>query len=305
MRPALLTLCLLLTAAFSLTTRLEPWFQSWAGNRAKSANLLTVTLGDSRRLFAKHFYVKADAYFHSGYYPTIYDNHPASNHKHMAAASHELVGQASRQPAEEPEEEGADFLGKPKDWIDAFSRHFYPSTHRHLGEAVGSGHHEKPSGREERELLPWLRLSASLDPERPETYTVASFWLRSHLKKVDEAEQFLREGLQANPGNYEILLELGRIYKENRNDPIRARNVWELGVRNWRETESAKADPNIFPYAQLLGNLAKLEEEQQNYSKAIEHLTPLKQISPNRDSIQKWIDDLKAKQAPGPLAPPP
>ena len=78
------------------------------------------------------------------------------------------------------EEEGADFLGQPKDWIDSFSRHFYPSEHRHLGEHKG-GHHEgenEESGRE-RELLPWLKLAATLDPERPETYIVASFWLRT------------------------------------------------------------------------------------------------------------------------------
>src|SRR5260221_10640871 len=87
MRLAFLSLSFLGTLGFSLTTYLEPWFQSWGGNRAKSANILTVALGDSRRLFAKHFYLKADAYFHSGYYPTIYDNQPAAGETHMAAAS--------------------------------------------------------------------------------------------------------------------------------------------------------------------------------------------------------------------------
>src|SRR5438046_7843745 len=118
MRLVLLTFSLLATICFSLTTYLEPWFQGWVGNRAQSADLLTVALGDSRRLFAKHFYVKADAYFHNGYYPTIYDTHPAEQ-SHMAAAAG---------AAQDEHEEGGDFLGKPKDWIDAFSRHFFPST---------------------------------------------------------------------------------------------------------------------------------------------------------------------------------
>src|SRR5438034_2008038 len=109
---------LLASAAISLSIWLQPWFQHWSGNRSKSADLLTVALGDSRRLFAKHFYVKADAYFHSGYYPTIYDTGSASSQSHMAAASG---------AAEDKDEEGSDFLGKPKDWIDAFSRHFFPS----------------------------------------------------------------------------------------------------------------------------------------------------------------------------------
>jgi len=295
MSPSLF-LPILLAGAFSLTTYLEPWFQNWAGNRAQSANLLSVALGDSRRLFAKHFYVKADAYFHSGYYPTIYDAHPDSAQTHMAAAV--AAG------GEKEDEEGADFLGKPRDWIDSFSRHFYPSTHRHLGETEAEHHPGERASHpdepvsvagEEREILPWLRISATLDPERPETYIIASFWLRSRLGKVDEAAQFLREGLQANPGHYEILLELGKIYYENRKDAARARNLWELALRNWRDKEAAKPDANIFPYAQILGNLAKLEEEQKNYSQAIQHLTALKEVSPHRDSLQKWIDELKAK----------
>ena len=263
-------------------------------------NLLSIVLGDSRKLFARHFYVKADAYFHSGYYPSLYDTRPTSEQTHMASASG---------AAEDQHEEGENFLGKPRDWIDAFSRHFFPSTHRHLGEETHeAGHHheaepdpEHGTGKgpgEEREILPWLRLSANLDPEHPETYIIASFWLRTRLGKVNEAEQFLREGLQANPGNYELLLELGQIYRKNHNDPARARNLWELALRNWREKESGKPDANIFPYAQILGNLAALEEEQQNFGKAIEYLTPLKQVSPNRDSIQKWIDDLKTKLPP-------
>jgi tetratricopeptide (TPR) repeat protein len=247
-----------------------------------------VALGDSRRLFAKHFYVKADAYFHSGYYPTIYDAHPVSDELHMAATTG---------TAQDKHEEEADVLGKPKDWLDAFSRHFYPSIHRHLGEgpAAGGHHDDKSSPGDQREILPWLRLSANLDPERPETYIIASFWLRS-LGKFTEAEQFLREGLQANPGNYEILLELGQIYKENRKDATRARNVWELALRNWLEKESVKPEPNNLAYAQLLGNLATLEETQKDYPKAIEYLGMLKKVSPHKDSIQKWLEDLKAKQ---------
>src|SRR5436190_23398918 len=112
---------LLLAIAFSLSTWLEPRFQVWAGSRTKSSDILSVALGDSRRLFAKHFYVKADAYFHSGYYPTIFDSHETSGKLHMA---HEQAGHE--------EHEAAQFLGPPLDWIDRFGRHFYPSKHHHL-----------------------------------------------------------------------------------------------------------------------------------------------------------------------------
>ena len=143
--------------------------------------------------------------------------------------------------------------------------------------------------------MAWLKLAAELDPQRPETFVVASYWLRSHLGNPDQAEQFLRQGLQTNPGHYELLFELGLIYRENRKDPVRARNVWELALKDWREKQAAHGDPESLVYEQILGQLAKLEEEQKNYAQAISHLEELKLISPSRPSIEKWIDELKEK----------
>src|SRR5262245_15693684 len=122
-RTALMAL-LLATLATSLVTWLEPWFQGWAGSRTDSANLLSVALGDSRRLFAKHFYVKADAYFHSGYYPSIFDQQPDDDKLHMASNA----GAGHDEHHDMPNHAG------PHDWIDRFARHFYPSVHSHLGE---------------------------------------------------------------------------------------------------------------------------------------------------------------------------
>jgi len=302
-----LSLSLLAVLAFSLGTMLEPWFQTWQGNRASSANLLQVALGDSRRLLARQVYAKADAYFHKGYYPTIYDNQEGFEKSHIQ----ESTGPAHHADAHE---EADDFLGKPKDWMDAFSRHFFPSQHSHVGETAAAhtpgqpdqsansggskGHSDDAPEDEAREILPWLRLSADLDPQRAETYVVASYWLCSKLNKATEAEQFLREGLQANPGDCEILFELGRIYFENRHDSTRARNVWELAAKNWREGEGRKPEPNVFVYARILNNLALLERQQKNNARAIEHYTALKAISPNQASIQGWIDYLKTNQPP-------
>jgi tetratricopeptide (TPR) repeat protein len=300
MRPMLLALVLADIVAFALATSLEPWFQAWAGSRAQSANVLQVALGDGRRLFARHIFVKADAYFHNGYYPSLYDNRQDYNQAHIVEGMHRSGND---------DDQAEDFLGPPRDWIDAFGRHFFPARHTHLGDSgCGRSCCQRPKQDttattethrgEEREILPWLRLSAQLDPNRIETYLVTAFWLRTALKKPDEAEQFLREGLRANPGNYEILFELGRIYHENRHDAERARNIWELALQKWREQQAGQPDPDIFLYAQVLGHLAKLEEEQQNYAKALELLQALQQVSPYKESVQKWIEGLKARQAP-------
>jgi len=53
-----------------------------------------------------------------------------------------------------------------------------------------------------------------MDPQKIETYTVGSYFMRRHLNRPREAEAFLREGLRNNPGSYEILFELGRLYHE-------------------------------------------------------------------------------------------
>lgn len=298
---------LLVVVAFSLSTSLTPWFLQWSSHRTQSGNVMQVALGDGRKLFAKHVYAKADAYFHNGYYPTIYDRKDGFETAHIAAdPSHQ-----------DEKEEDKSFLGEPRDWLDRFSRNFFPSRHTHLGEAECDHHdcqHEKEghvhdehcehepteANGAEREILPWLRLSAELDPQRVETYVVSAYWLRSSLKKVDEAEQFLREGLRANPGDYEILYELGAIYNEERQDASRARNVWELGLKNWRARQAAGPEPNLLVGARLLGQLATLEVKQTNYPRAVEHLLALKTISPNKPSIQKWIEDVQAKQTPAP-----
>lgn len=297
MRVLLLLQALLLTTAFGMAAWLERWFQSWAGNRTKSANVIAVALGDSRKLLAKHFYIKADSYFHAGYYPTIYDGRPEGT---------SLAIKTGTSGQHEDHVEQMDFLGKPRDWIDRFSRNFFPSTHRHLdedhecchehkdGEKCDHDHEAASKSGLERELLPWLKVAATLDPERPETYAVASYWLRS-LGKVDEAEEFLREGLRMNPGNYELLFELGQIYFENRKQNGRARLLWELALKKYRESEAFKNGTDFLVHLELLAHLAKLEEQEKNYSAALRYFEQLKEISPSKEQVQAWIDWLKER----------
>lgn len=282
---------LLLAAAVSLGAWLETRAAQWSASRAQAPNMLAVLLGDGRRLFANHFFLKADVYFHSGYYPTIFDakklhERPAmasqDAHDHEEHAHDHKHDEHAKHEAEEHHEAGEDILGPPRDWIDRFGRNFFVARHTHL-----------PEGRQ-REMLPWFRLAASLDPNQVENYTVAAFWLR-HLKRVDEAEQFLREGWRLNPDNPEILFELGRLFYHDRKDTARARNVWELALKHWRQREAGKTEPDKFLGEQILANLAQLEYEQQNWARAISHLEELKPLSPIPAEIQKQIDALKAK----------
>ena len=281
-----LILLLLAAACFSLATYLEPRATGW-NKRGQSGNVLKLLLGDGRRLFANHFFVKADVSFHSGYYPSIFDQRKApKDSRHMTAKEGE--------PAEEEHEKQMDFFGQPKDWIERFGRHFMITEHTHL------------QGGDEREILPWLKVSAELDPQRVDTYTVAAYWLRD-LGKLKEAENFLHEGLRSNPNSYDILFELGRLYYQDYHDVVRARNVWELALRKWSEQESGKKDADLLQFEQIAVNLGRLEEQAGNYERSAALLELVKKASPNPESLQRQIDGLKEKlsthsQSPSPEA---
>jgi tetratricopeptide (TPR) repeat protein len=354
MRVWLLSILLLLVLGFTIATTLEPWHQNWEGGRSKSENLIQVALGDSRQLFAKHFFLKADAYFHQGYYPTIYDNKQGFGGAHLS--DRPALNSGTR--SDEGEE---NFLGPPRDWIDRFSRNFFPSRHSHLGEgqcnhpgcakspgdghthehgdhgdhdddqhgAPGEGraaghdehddHHDQGergdhgnhdeagessgSKADEREILPWIKLSLELDPRRVQTYLVGGYWLRTSLHQVDEAERLLRDGLRQVPNDPELLFELGRILLEERKDANRARNVWERALAGLRTRPGGPEGSEVFLTAQLLGNLATLEEKSGNVSAALRHLEALAPISPNKESIARWMESLRQQATPSPAPP--
>lgn len=276
-----LILCLLAAACFSLATILQQRAYGWS-KRAQTDNILNVLLGDGRRLFANHFFIQADVSFHSGYYPSIFDQaRAAQGIRHLTAEEGEA--------AHEEHEKSMGFLGPARDWIERFGRHFIVTDHTHL------------RGDNEREILPWLRISAELDPQKVETYTVAAYWLRK-LDKPREAEDFLREGMRNNPDSHEILFELGRLYADYHHDPARARKVWELGLRKWKEQEAAGKKPELFHLDQLAVHLSRLEEKEGNLARAIELLKLATKASPHPEFLHRQIKELEEQLAARPPA---
>jgi tetratricopeptide (TPR) repeat protein len=279
-----LLLVLLAAACFSLATVLQPRAAGWS-KRAQADNMLKVLLGDGRRMFANHFFVQADVSFHSGYYPSIFDQaRSPKDTSHLTAKEGE--------PAAEEHEKQMNFLGTPRDWIERFGRHFMVVEHTHL------------HANQEREILPWLKLSAELDPQKIETYTVAAYWLRD-MGKMKDAEAFLREGLRNNPDSYELLFELGRLYNENLGEPARARSVWELAMRRWTDQQLAKKNPDVRKLGEIALYLSRLEEKEGNYARASQLLELCQKTSPRPEALQPQVDELKRKSAaaPVPLSP--
>jgi tetratricopeptide (TPR) repeat protein len=283
-----LWLTALLAVAFTCATVIEPAFRQWSRREILHQSVLADLMGDSRRLFANHFFIESDVYLHGGYYPSIFDRPQESS---VAPAQEAVTAVAKahheeEEPGHQHDEHCAhDFLGKPRNWLDRFERNFFPSQHIHLGE-------EKGRAGEAREILPWIRLSADLDPQRVETYTVGAFWLRQ-MNQTDEALRFLREGLRANPRSFEILYDLGCCYEARKDDPL-ARNLWELALRYWREQAAGGKSPDKLAVAEILLHLARLEVRDGHRDKAVGYLEMLKKVSPTPQEVQKRIEEVKA-----------
>jgi tetratricopeptide (TPR) repeat protein len=297
------TLWLLLIAlfilCFGLGANLQSKFQAIENARGQSNNFFILLFGDSSRIFANAAFTKADAYYHSGYYPTIFDNNQAFETPHMAADTGAV---ASHNQGEETA-----FMGPPRDWLDAFGRHFIPNRHTHLDE--GGPADDLSTSSEVREILPWLDLATEMNPKDVRTYLVISFWLRTDLKQASEAEHVLRGGLRSNPRNPQLLYELGRIYFENYHEPDRARTIWEAGLRAWAlekpgvpqserlayNGNSANFDDR-FVFEQLQVHLAQLEGSLGHTEAAIAHLQQAELASPDSSDLKKMIDELKNKR---------
>lgn len=272
-----LLLALLASACLSLATYLQPEAAKLTSSE-QSDSVMKLLLGDSRRVFANQLFIEADVAFHSGYYPSVWDQAQApKDSRHMTASE----GSAE----EEEHERQMNFLGTPADWLEGFGRHFMITEHTHL------------QGGNEREILPWLKLSAELDPHRVDSYTVASYWLRNALHQPEDAEKFLREGLRNNPDSYELLLELGRLYHENLHEDQRARGVWELALKRWQQKEGSKKSPDNRAKEEIAINLARLEEQAGDLTQAIAHLEMAAAVSPQPQTLRQQISELKTKAA--------
>lgn len=275
-----LLLILLLECCFCLAAWLEPRHATRLNAGETAPSVLGSLLGDGRRFVADYFATEADVYFHSGYYPSIFDE----------ARAQEVQDSDISHPENGKEQEEKGFMGPPLDWIDRFSRHFRPSRHTHL------------HGNKIDEILPWLKLSAELDPHRIQSYLDADYWLRT-LGKSAEAEDFVRDGLKANPHSPDLLFVLGQIYLEDRKDYSRAKNIFIAAKKEWHKRDDPKPavskngeeSKDYLLLDRILSSLVQDEEAVGNLPQALGYLEELKPDSGDPNAVQKRIDELRAK----------
>ena len=136
-----------------------------------------------------------------------------------------------------------------------------------------------------------------MDPQMIQTYTVGAYFLYQHLNQPQQAEAFLREGLRNNPGNYEILFGLGRLYYQSYHDADRARNIWLLALNCCMKQDPALQKENKLGFEEITVNLANLERDAGNDEDAIRWFQAAQKVSPAPAALQQQIDELKTKLA--------
>lgn len=285
-------LVLLLTLCFTLATMFVPragWWNAvpraadWNKVQSQSDNVFKLLFGEGRRLFANEMFDMADAYFHSGYYPSIFDK---------SVTEHDVADPAHGQ-TEDEHSTSDDFFGPPPDWIAALDRQFVPNRHTHLDSGGPSG---REKGSSVQEILPWLKLATDMNPQMIESYTVGAYWLR-RLHKPGQAGDFLLDGLRNNPNNSELLYDLGTLYDKDFHDSNRARNTWLAALRCWQaQKDSVKASVRAKRlYGYITMALAHQAQEAGDWPQAIKYLEMVKQVSPYPDAIQRQIDEAERK----------
>lgn len=289
-------LALLLTLCFTLATVFVPraqWWNAvpraadWNTAQSQSDNVFKLLFGEGRRLFANEMFDMADAYFHSGYYPSIFDK---------SVTEHDVADPAKGQ-TEDEDSTSDDFLGPPPDWLAALDRQFVPNQHTHLDLGGPSGHMKE---NEVQEILPWLKLATDMNPQMIDSYTVGVYWLR-RLHQPEQARDFLFEGLRNNPGNCELLFVLGSLYDKEFHDSNRAHNTWLAALRCWQaQNNDTKASiESKRHYDDITTALAHEAQEAGDWPQAIQYLEMVKTVSPYPDAIQKQIDEAERKMTSG------
>lgn len=76
--------------------------------------------------------------------------------------------------------------------------------------------HDHVEGEAMSEVLPWYRLATLSNPHDVRNYYIGAWWLKTLRteKQREEAIKFLNEGIETNPGAYELFLMKGFVLEE-------------------------------------------------------------------------------------------
>jgi len=151
--------------------------------------------------------------------------------------------------------------------------------------------HEHATGKSVYEVMPWLDFTVRMNPHHVEAYLVAAYWLAGDGERPDLAMQIVADGLRANPGDYQLHAERGRLYlQQGEND--RAEKALETAVRLWPSGYDPD-DPMIrYDLARSLSYLSVLRQAAGRLEAASESAARAAALFPQNTSLRARAGEL-------------
>jgi tetratricopeptide (TPR) repeat protein len=142
------------------------------------------------------------------------------------------------------------------------------------------------------EILPWLRLSMSLDPHNIEAGLVAAHWVESGLARPDIAMEILSEMEAANPRSYMAQVGKGRLYAKL-GDRDHTRLAFSRALKLWPSDEDPEDRGVLLNKREILVHLSVLKELEGDLEGAIMDLKQIVVMFPD-NTTRGFLDRIAA-----------
>lgn len=220
-------------------------------------------LGSAKEGMGDVLFLKADAYYHGG----------------VTAGFSEKRGEAEKEGMIEADEE---LNGSSLDWVSRVNHRIQSYAHMHL------------TKEKEKEILPFLMWSVSLDPHNLSAVLTTAFTLDKDFGKSDEAIKILEKGLQENPESWEIAHDLGKLYFMRKKNYGQSERYLGIAVDKSAGQELPKdmLAQTLYLLAESRLALGKNSEALDAYQKALASFQDSMEI-PLKDRIRNKIRNLE------------
>lgn len=165
------------------------------------------------------------------------------------------------------------------DIFQTWSQHVRPAAHEHA------------TGKTVYEVMPWLDFTVRMNPHHVEAWLVAAYWLAGDGERPDLALQVIADGIRANPGDYQLYAERGRIHlRQGENE--QAERALAAAVRLWPSSYNPD-DPMIrYDLARCLSYLSVMRQAAGLLDEASAFANRAAALFPGNTSLHARAEDL-------------
>lgn len=211
-----------------------------AESRARNSSAFAIMLGEFRTSLSDMIFIKTERYLDRG---VGYEPHTDSREMASAEgaqsenqedhAGHDHGHDHDHDHGHEGEEPARTLIKSADDDFRGFIGHLQREVKPWRPADAPHNHVE---GSAMSEVLPWYRLATLSNPHDVRNYYIGAWWLKTLRtdEQREEAIKFLNEGIEANPGAYELFLMKGFVLEEQ-GKKLDARDAFrksaELGIK--------------------------------------------------------------------------